>query len=102
MEKSEKIIAIIAVVQLCKYYGVPSKLLPIFAIIVGAILEFSDNPTGNGVLDGILIGAVVAGSFGLAKGIGSLIFKRCRNLPEGSLNVDDIDKLEPDDDRVNF
>lgn len=100
MGKAEKIIAIIAIVQLCKYYGVPSKLLPIFALIVGAILEFSDNPTGNGVLDGILLGAVTAGSFGLVKSIGWTIIRLFKNWsPSDKHSSIDIDDLEPEDDR---
>ena len=111
MEKPEKIIAIIAVVQICKFYGVPSKLLPIFALIVGAILEFSDNPTGNGVLDGILLGAIVTGSFGLVKGAGWTIVKSFKgwsppekrsSIGEKRSSIDDIDGLEPDDDRINY
>ncbi len=68
MNKPEKITAIVAIVQIFKYYGTPSKLLPVFAIIIGAILEHSENPTPQGILDGIITGALATGSYGVIKG----------------------------------
>jgi hypothetical protein len=68
MSKPEKIAAIVAIVQIFKYYGTPHNLLPVFAIIVGAILEHSENPTPQGILDGIITGALTTGSYGVIKG----------------------------------
>jgi hypothetical protein len=91
MDKAEKIAAIVAVVQIFKYYGVPHKLLPIFAIILGALFEYSDNPTAQSILDGIVLGAMTTGSYGVLKGAAQSVLK----IPK----KDSIDTLEPDDDR---
>ena len=62
-----KIAVIIGVVQIFKYYGTPGKLLPVFAIIFGAAIEHTYHPTPQGILDGVILGAMVAGCFMVVK-----------------------------------
>ncbi len=93
MPKTEKIAAIVAITQVIKYYGVPHKFLPVFAMILGAIFEYSDNPDARGILDGIVLGAMTTGSYGLLKGAATTALK----IPKKD-SVSTI-ALEPDDDR---
>lgn len=67
MDKAERIAAIAAITQIFKYYGAPSKWCPMIAIALGALMEYADNPTAKGVLDGIVVGAMVTGSYGVIK-----------------------------------
>jgi len=112
MSKPEKITAIVAIVQICKYYGAPSKILPILAIIIGAILEYSENSTLQGVLDGIILGAITTGGYGVIKSSAEGILGESNGgkfqIPnEQTPNVQTIKSdqavniagLEPDDDR---
>lgn len=89
--KPETIAAIVAITQVFKYYGVPHKLLPIFAIILGALFEYSDDPTAQSILNGIVLGAMTTGGYGVIKGASQTVLK----IPK----KDSIDALEPDDDR---
>jgi hypothetical protein len=91
MNKAEKITAILAITQVFKYYGAPSALLPIVAMGIGAMFQYIENPTSNGIMEGVIFGAVVTGSFSLIKGI----FKSVFGLRKKDLTSD----LEADDDR---
>lgn len=93
--KAEKIAAIVAITQIIKYYGVPSKFLPVFAILLGAILEYSDVQTSQGILNGMVLGAMTTGSYGVVKGSAQSVLK----IPKKG-GVASIDDLEPDDFRV--
>lgn len=68
MTNPEKVAAVLAITQLFKYYGLRSKHCPLVAIAVGVLLEYSDNPTSDGVLRGVILGATVTGSYGVVKG----------------------------------
>ena len=91
MNKAEKIAAIAAITQLFKYYGAPSKWCPMIAIALGAIMEYSDNPTSKGILDGVITGAMVTGAYGMLKGAGEAALK----IPTSNT----LSALEPEDDR---
>jgi len=91
MDKAQKIAAIAAITQVFKYYGAPSKWCPMIAIALGAILEYGERPNANGLLDGILLGAVVTGSYGMVKGAGQTVL--------GKNPATDLVGLEPEDDR---
>lgn len=117
MITTEKIIAILAVVQISKYYGAPRLFLPILAMMVGAILEFSDDPTGQGVLNGIVVGAITTGVYGVVKDLlppygGKSQTSKPQNIQTKSTKCQtsniqtntydkkiDLADLEPDDDR---
>lgn len=68
MNKVEKAAAIAAITQIFKYYGAPSSWCPMIAIALGAILEYSENPTPIGILNGVIFGSIVTGSYGMLKG----------------------------------
>lgn len=68
MDKAERIAAIAAITQIFKYYGAPSKWCPMIAIALGALMEYADNPTAKGILDGVVVGAMVTGTYGILKG----------------------------------
>ena len=91
MHKAERIAAIAAITQVFKYYGAPSKWCPLIAIALGAILEYGERPDANGILDGILLGAIVTGSYGMVKGAGQMTLGRSQ--------AKDLSILEADDDR---
>lgn len=95
MDKAEKIAAIVAITQIIKYYGVPSKFLPVFAILLGAILEYSDVQNAQGVLNGMVLGAMTTGSYGVLKGSAQSVLK----IPKKDDMVS-IDDLEADDYRL--
>lgn len=107
MPQAEKVAAIIAITQLIKFYGVPSKYLPLFAIIIGVILEYSDNPTAQGILDGIILGAMTTGSYGVIKNAATYALdpkdKKEITIDAEGMNLfqlkNDIEKLEHDDYR---
>ncbi|MBU1017744.1 hypothetical protein KKA33_01815 [Patescibacteria group bacterium] len=89
--KAEKIAAIIAITQVFKYYGVPSKFCPIVAMGFGAAFGYADNPTAQGIIDGVVLGAMTTGSYGVLKGSARAVLKPLQKTP--------VDILEPDDDR---
>ena len=91
MDQPQKIMAIAAITQLFKYYGAPSGWCPAISIAVGVILEYGERPTPNGILDGLILGAIVAGGFGMVKGAAQIILFRPK--------VEDFSNLEADDDR---
>ncbi len=98
MSKPEKIAAIVAIVQLFKYYGTPHKLLPVFAVLMGVALEYSDNPSSQGILDGLVMGAMTTGSYGVLKGASQTILKRPGGTIEKQLkyNRETIEDLDDD------
>ncbi len=104
MIRPEKITAIVAIVQISKYYGVPSKFLPVLALILGAVLEYSENPTSQGILDGIILGAITTGSYGVIKGSARGILGTSTNVEVRKSKItnnksENIADLEPDDYR---
>ena len=89
--KPETIAAIVAITQVFKYYGVPSKFCPIVAIGFGAAFGYADNPTSQGIIDGVILGAMTTGSYGVLKGSAQAVLKPLKKEP--------VQYLEPDDDR---
>jgi hypothetical protein len=85
-----KIAVIIGVIQIFKYYGTPGKLLPVFAIIIGAVLEHTYHPTPQGILDGVILGAMVTGCFMVVKEAGMAVLG-LRKKDSG-----DVEELEDD------
>lgn len=91
MNKPEAIAAIVAITQVFKYYGVPSKFCPIVAMGFGAAFGYADNPTAQGIIDGVILGAMTTGGYGVVKGSAQSVFR----IPKKT----SISILEPDDDR---
>ena len=91
MTKPETIAAIVAITQVFKYYGVPSKFCPIVAMGFGAAFGYADNPTAQGIIDGVVLGAMTTGSYGVLKGSAQAVLKPLKKQP--------TQYLEPDDDR---
>ncbi|MBI5422055.1 hypothetical protein HZA44_02895 [Candidatus Peregrinibacteria bacterium] len=91
MDKAERIAAIAAITQIFKYYGAPSKWCPMIAIALGALMEYADNPTPKGILDGVVVGAMVTGSYGMLKGAAQATITKSAS-PNFSL-------MEAEDDR---
>ena len=91
MNKPETIAAIVAITQVFKYYGVPSKFCPALAILLGAAFGYSENQTVQGIIDGVILGAITTGSYGVIKGAGQSVLRLPKKEP--------ADNLEHDDDR---
>ncbi len=91
MNKPETIASIAAITQVFKYYGVPSKFCPIVAIGFGAAFGYADNPTAQGIIDGVVLGAMTTGGYGVIKGAAQSVLRLPKKTP--------IDTLEPDDYR---
>lgn len=91
MDKAEKVTAIVAITQVFKYYGVPSKFCPVVAMTLGALLQYTENPTANGIIEGVVMGAATTGAYGVVKGSAQSVLR----IPK----KDSIDLLEPDDYR---
>ena len=91
MSNEEKIIAIVGITEAIKQYGVPSRFCPTIAIIVGILLNYAENPSSDSILQGIVLGATVTGSYAVVKRSGSSIL--------GSVRKTDISALEADDYR---
>lgn len=92
LQTNEKIVAIVGITEAIKQYGVPTQFSPTIAIIVGALLEYSQNPTSQGILEGVVMGATVTGGYALTKGAGQGIMESFSKKP-------DYSGLEADDDR---
>lgn len=100
MDKPEKIAAIVAITQIFRYYGVPTKYLPVLAIMVGVALEYGKNPTPQAVLDGVVLGALTTGSFGILKDSAETVLKAAKKKDVKPLiPARNPVLLEPDDDR---
>ena len=98
MNQAEKIAAIAAITQVFKFYGIPSKWCPLIAVAVGVLIQYSEQPDSKGILDGILLGAMVTGSYNVLKGSAQTVLK----IPKTetvSVQESDINLLEADDDR---
>jgi len=89
MNKAEKIAAILAITQVFKYYGAPSPLLPFVAIGLGAMFQYIEHPTPNGIMEGIILGAVTTGGFGLIKSLVKSVFRIQKKDPNSELEADD-------------
>lgn len=89
MSLAEKIIAIIGITQIFKFYGSPSKLLPIVAIGLGAMFQYIGYPTPNGMMEGVILGAVTTGGFGLIKCVFNSVFRLQKKDPYADLEADD-------------
>ncbi len=94
MAYAEKITAIVAITQLFKYYGAPSKWCPVIAIVLGILFEYSENPTAKGILNGVVIGAMTTGGYGLAKNAAIYTME-----PKSKKITQNIFELEHDEDR---
>lgn len=88
----EKIAAIVAITQVFKYYGVPSKFCPAIAMMLGALFQYVENPTANGIIEGVVLGAATTGAYGVIKGSAQSV------IPSMNKNPDTSD-LEHDDYR---
>ena len=90
METNEKIIAIVGITEAIKQYGIPSQFCPTIAIIVGALLQYAENPTSQGVLEGIILGATVTGGYAVTKRVGQGVLSPLTKKPNYSnLEADD-------------
>jgi hypothetical protein len=95
MNSTQKAAAIVAITQIFKQYGVPSKFCPVIAIALGIIFEYVENPTAQGALNGLILGATVTGGYGVIKGSAQSILEPMKRRSESSY----LD-LEHDDDRL--
>ena len=106
MPIAQKTAAIVAITQLFKYYGAPSKFCPAIAIGLGILFEYSENPTSKGVITGVILGATVTGGYGLIKRTGQCIVPMQNShhkKPEPvKMHIPSINtqNLEHDDDRT--
>ena len=89
MNLAEKIIAIIGITQIFKFYGAPSVLLPIVAMGLGAMFQYIEYPAVNGILEGFILGASVSGGFYIVKSVGKSVFGRGKKDPFSELEADD-------------
>lgn len=116
MNQAEKITAIIAITQVIKFYGIPSKFLPAIAVGIGILLQYSEDPTSKGVIDGIILGAMTTGSYGVVKGAAQYAIESSAKNPNTKITYptwiktdtdnqnlfelkEKINQLEPDDYR---
>lgn len=97
MNRAEKIAAIVGITEAIKQMGVPSKFCPAIAIIVGAIFGYAENQTSQGILDGVILGATVTGSYAVVKKSSVAILES--DKPAAMPMVNDAAFLEHDDDR---
>jgi len=91
VDKAEKIAAIVAITQIFKYYGMPSKFCPAIAILLGAVFQYTENSTANGIIEGVILGAVATGGYGVVKGAAQTVLK----IPK----KESVDFSEEEDDR---
>ena len=89
MNKAEKVAAILAITQVFKYYGAPSPLLPFVAMGLGAMFKYIEYPTPNGIMEGIILGAVTTGGFSLIKSAFQSVFRLQKKDPNYDLEADD-------------
>jgi hypothetical protein len=67
MNYAEKAAAIVGITQLLKYYGLPSKFCPLAAVVISVLFVYHENPTSDGIIEGVALGATVTGSYGIVK-----------------------------------
>ena len=89
MNLAEKVIAIIALTQIFKFFGTPSSVLPFISMIMGAAVGFLGKPNINGILEGIFLGAVCTGGYGIIKNAAESLFSRTKKNPYSDLEADD-------------
>ncbi|MDH5596468.1 MAG: hypothetical protein OEY44_00050 [Candidatus Peregrinibacteria bacterium] len=92
MRIEEKIIVIVGITEALKQYGIPSSFAPSVAILTGAAVGYAEYPDAQGILEGAILGAVVAGFYALAKRLGRAALSPFRRPP-------DFRAQEHDDDR---
>lgn len=88
MNKPETLAAIVAITQLFKQYGVPSRFCPIIALILGGIFGYSEKQNAQGIIDGVVMGALATGGYAVVKGSGQGILKS-KSPTTSSLEHDD-------------
>ena len=92
METNEKIIAIVGITEAVKQYGLPSAFCPTLAIIIGALLGYSEKPDAQGIIEGIILGTTVTGGYAVTKRVG-------RGILSPFSKKTDYSDLEADDYR---
>ena len=95
MNKTDRIAIIVGLTEAIKQYGVPSKFCPTIAILIGALLGYLENPTLNGVIYGVTLGATVTGGYAVVKRAGTAV---ASSTPKPS-DVDPETAMEHDDYR---
>ncbi len=85
MDRTEKIAAILGITEAIKQYGIPSKFCPTLAIIVGALLEYAENPTSEGIIQGVVLGATVTGGYKVVKSSGTAVLNSDSKKKESAL-----------------
>lgn len=96
MNRAEKIAAIVGITEAIKQMGVPSKFCPAIAIVLGALFGYADNQTSQGIIDGVILGATVTGSYAVVKKSSVAILESDKPAPTATA---DTVFLEHDDDR---
>lgn len=96
MNRAEKIAAIVGITEAIKQMGVPSRFCPAIAIIVGALFGYVENQTAQGILDGVILGATVTGSYAVVKKSSVAVLN---SEKPSVVSVNDPTFLEHDDDR---
>lgn len=99
METNEKIIAIVGLTEAIKQYGIPSQFCATVAIIIGAIIGYIENPTSQGIFEGVVLGATVTGGYAITKKTGKSILSPFNTKKSFNPVITDYSRLEPDDDR---
>ena len=94
MSKPEIVAAIIAITQVFKNYGVPTKFLPFIAIALGALFGYSQKQNSQGIIDGVILGAMATGGYAVVKDTGEEMISQAKKKPALP-----IETLEHDQDR---
>jgi len=90
MNRAEKIAGIVAITEMFKQYGLPAKVSPLIAILLGAVLSYAEDPTTQSILDGIILGAVATGGYAVIKNSAKgVIPSRSKTSPVEALEHDD-------------
>jgi uncharacterized membrane protein len=67
MDKAEKIAGLVAITELFKQYGVLGRFCPLVTLVLGALLGYLEDPSTQGIVDGVLLGAVATGGYAVVK-----------------------------------
>ena len=73
MNKTDKIAVIVGMTEAIKQFGVPSKFCPMLAILIGAILEYAQDPTTQALIQGAMLGATITGGYAVVKRAGNAV-----------------------------
>lgn len=92
MTQTEKIAAIVGITEAIKQYGLPGEYCPSVAILVGALIGYSESPDAQGILEGALLGATTTGGYAVTKRVG-------RGATAPFIKKPDFSQLEADDYR---